>query len=301
MGPLFNFGGIIKTSNKMNKIKLLGSIIMLLLTYFPSLAQNDEIFEKTYQFKIGINIQPCQHNGQATGLPATSNKGDYFEVVGIVNDTTFIIQYTPWGINKNGSIRSWNEDDSTQNLKWIYSTALNQTLDIKDRYFLITKRQLDLYAKDIARTCSLVIGALSLPIKLRLSGDDGLDRRNKAFREIGSDFNVGATIGISLRKKTWESTSVNFTIGAGISSIKVDSTTSLGLLKTATDVTALSPTFNITLVHNDFNFSLSTGIDIVGGELATKWVYRNKPWIGIGLGYNLFKATDGKAAKQPGS
>ncbi len=279
----------------------MSSIIMLLLANFEMLAQNDEIFEKTYQFKIGINIQPCQYNGQASGSIATSNKGDYFEVVGIVNDTTFIIQYTPWGVNKNGSIRSWNEDDSTQNLKWIYSTPINQTLDIRDRYFLITKRQLDQYAKDIAKTCSMVIGVLSLPIKLRLSGDDGLDRRNKEFREIGSDFNVGATLGISLRSKKWESTSVNFTIGAGVSSIKVDSTTSLGLLKTTTDVTALSPTFNVILVHNDFNFSLSTGIDIVGGELATKWVYRNKPWIGIGLGYNLFKASDGKATKQPGS
>ena len=40
---------------------------------------------------------------------------------------------------------------------------------------------------------------------------------------------------------------------------------------------------------NGVQLSLLCGVDLPSGNIQKKWVYRNMPWLGLGVGVGLFK------------
>ena len=77
--------------------------------------------------------------------------------------------------------------------------------------------------------------------------------------------------------------------GIGFSSIKVTPQTTKNFIES--ESTQSSITFSGGAIFEIEKFQISTfiGIDTMSGEIGRNWVYRNRPWIGLGFGYEIFK------------
>lgn len=74
----------------------------------------------------------------------------------------------------------------------------------------------------------------------------------------------------------------------------MDSANTKGFQKIKTNASAISPTTGLVVHFKKSGLQLITtiGLDFIAGELGRKWVYRNQPWLGIGVGFSIFKFGD---------
>ncbi len=79
----------------------------------------------------------------------------------------------------------------------------------------------------------------------------------------------------------------------------VDSLTTKGNLTSSTSAASFSPHLGFIFDYQSFQFGLYTGMDFLDGEPNKLWVYRNKPWMGIGIGYSLFKTETKRTSNEP--
>jgi hypothetical protein len=142
------------------------------------------------------------------------------------------------------------------------------------------------------------IGALTIPFKYRYSFRRG---GTKVPDEFVPDFNVGIFISRTWGKQTffyWKNqedrsprTRCVNSLGAflGISTTKLDSAnTSLSkeYLKGEKTIAMFSPGFGYVHKIAGVGIGLLVGLDFPVGATGRKWNYRDKPWIGFGIGYN---------------
>jgi len=75
----------------------------------------------------------------------------------------------------------------------------------------------------------------------------------------------------------------------GFSSIKVTPQTTRDFIDSESTQSSIS--FSVGAIFEVQKFQISTflGIDTMSGEIGRNWIYRNRPWIGIGFGYEIFK------------
>jgi len=143
-----------------------------------------------------------------------------------------------------------------------------------------------------------VVSSFAIPIKYRFRGKEGLDE------DFTASFNVNLFLGyaigktyftqrnkIGVKSNTWK---VTFGGILGTSTIELDSNnTSLDLAPLTSDESFVkglaSLGFGATFSYNKINLGVFLGQDYAIGENADKWNYNKEPWLGIGLGYSLFK------------
>jgi len=143
-----------------------------------------------------------------------------------------------------------------------------------------------------------VVTSFAIPIKYRFKGKDGLDE------DFTSSFNINIFAGWAwgktsfFHKKKVGHTSNTWKFNIGI--IAGTSTVTLNSNNTSLDLEPLDPEKEIikglaslgsgaTYSFNKINFGLFLGNDYGVGRDANKWNYNKKPWLGVGLGYSLFK------------
>jgi len=153
-------------------------------------------------------------------------------------------------------------------------------------YFKLGTTEYLAFAEELKRRGSFVVGASTTLIKIRPgNGEDG---ENAIFSEFGNDFNIGVTAG--WRINDWKkNVSVSLVGGIGFSSIKVTPQTTRDFIDS--ESTQSSITFSGGAIFEIQKFQISTfiGIDTMSGEIGRNWIYRNRPWIGLGFGYEIFK------------
>lgn len=232
-----------------------------------------DIRENRHTFKYDIELNQCSFDGTA---PGTANKevmkkGWKFRVRNIVNND-YIIQVSEF---TDGTDKATN-----QNLKTFKDSNQN------DIYFKLSTAQYLAFAEELKRRGSFVVGASTTLIKIRPgNGEDG---ENAIFSEFGNDFNIGITAG--WRINDWKrNVSVSLVGGLGFSSIKVTPQTTRDFIDS--ESTQSSITFSGGAIFEIQKFQISTfiGIDTMSGEIGRNWIYRNRPWIGLGFGYEIFK------------
>ena len=136
-------------------------------------------------------------------------------------------------------------------------------------------------------------GTVILPLKLRF-GDTDSKGNNLRYFDFTSEVNVGLSVA---RRFTRGNTRIIDTYGflsLNLSSIPVDSANTHGFQKTKTNASAISPTIGMVINFKNSGLQLigTIGMDFMAGELGRKWTYRNQPWIGIGVGFSIFKFGD---------
>lgn len=138
-------------------------------------------------------------------------------------------------------------------------------------------------------------GALTIPLKIYL------DRKESSIPDGTNNIVVDANVSLFVgRQWGWHGfdskgevksrrfSSINFLLGAGRVTLGDGNTTSNPLdmdLSILTVNTGLAYSF----VFNKFNVFAAAGFDIPTTSEGRRWIFDKKPWLGIGLGYSVFK------------
>jgi hypothetical protein len=143
----------------------------------------------------------------------------------------------------------------------------------------------------------LSVGSMVLPVKIRPSV-----KREGTTRvpfDFSTDVTLGTTAGIRLRMSKYQRNYVNFLGGIGITTVLVDSTSTKGIIRESNSrAGAFTITIGALLEFDSFQFGVFTGLDYVGRSLSidgkSAWDYQGKPWLAIGLGYQILSRNDEK-------
>jgi hypothetical protein len=166
-----------------------------------------------------------------------------------------------------------------------------------DNYFKLTNAEFtEVTTKLDARW---TFGTVILPLKLRF-GDTDTKGNNLRYFDFTSEVNIGLSIAWRMTRANTRTIDTYFFGSLNLTSIPVDSANTHGFQKTKTNASAISPTFGTVINFKNSGLQLigTIGYDFMAGELGRKWTYRNQPWIGIGVGFSIFKFGDKGTVKE---
>lgn len=157
----------------------------------------------------------------------------------------------------------------------------------KEIYFFVPFDEFDQVCEKPSSNHSFTVGIPTIPAKLRF-GNGGNGDNPRYFRFDGN-VSLGLSGGYKYSFGEDGKYAINTMVGFTIASVTVDSLTTKGRVNTNTSAASFSPHFGFVFDFQSFQFGLYTGIDLLYGEPNKYWVYRNQPWLGIGIGYSLFQ------------
>jgi|CXWL01.1.fsa_nt_gi hypothetical protein len=254
--------------------KILLPFVFLLLTK-NIFGQPDRNVGKYFQFLENIQLQKCDAIGGVIAGTVVILRGIQFRI-----DATAGNDYVIHILRKGG--------DVTFNTKYFLSTfAVGITKPQPDIYFLLPASLFNSKCKLRLTKNSFTIGLVNLPIKMRFGGNEKENGNYSRNFLLTSDVSLGLSLGY---KRKWnDDWGINFLGGISLSSIEVDSSTTKGYAKSASNISSLTGHVGLLLENNNFQFGVFTGIDFLTGEVGRNWAYRKKPWLGIAIGFSLFK------------
>lgn len=176
--------------------------------------------------------------------------------------------------------------DSSNNTKYVRS-------DSKKLYFIISVSDFENVCAVAIPRHSFIVGIPTIPVKLRF-GNRGTGSNPRYFRFEGN-INLGLSVGYRRAFGSENQYAFNILFGFTTASVQVDSLTTKGKVNTITSAASLSPHLGILFDVQKFQFGIYSGFDFLYGEPNRHWIYRNQPWVGIGIGYSLLKAGESNA------
>lgn len=146
----------------------------------------------------------------------------------------------------------------------------------------------------------LSVGALAIPVKIRFGVNP--DSSQHVPMDFTTDFTLGSTAGIKFRISKYDKNYLNLLGGIGITSVIADSTSTRGVVKESNSkLSAFTMTTGILAEFNGFQVGGFVGWDFVGRSVSkfgnSAWDYQGKPWIAIGMGYQIISRNDEKNGK----
>ncbi len=186
------------------------------------------------------------------------SKGKYFEKIGELNDRVFV-RLLP------------NEGDSNPTQKTFSiskSTAEEIFEETKGRW---------------------TFGLLTLPIKVRFEGGS-TENKTKRYFNFEGGFNIGLSIAYRFNKNATPEIKTYGVFSVGTSQVKANAETTNDFISSEETYMAFSPTVGLVFeFKNDLQLIIITGIDYLSGKVSAEWLYRNKPFLGIGIGFSAFE------------
>lgn len=134
-------------------------------------------------------------------------------------------------------------------------------------------------------------GTVILPLKIRFGGGDSIAKTKRYF-DFTADVNLGLSLNYRFNRELAQIKKY-FIINLSTSSVKVNKDNTNGYVKTETNASAISPSVGFVFEFNNaIQLMTCIGVDFVAGKLGREWIYRDKPYLGIGIGFSLFKFND---------
>nr|WP_299382242.1 hypothetical protein [Allomuricauda sp.] len=150
-------------------------------------------------------------------------------------------------------------------------------------YFYLT---IDDFKKGVSKKKSAIdvqFGTATIPIKIRPGNDEGIPF------DFNGNFNAG--VGLSIKLNSFHG--INIYTGISITSVPVDEETSNGIVTSATNAGALTPTIGIIKEIGPVQVGGFIGFDYLSRELGQNWIYQGRRWFGVGVGVNIFDVSGG--------
>lgn len=159
------------------------------------------------------------------------------------------------------------KDSAKSNLSELYNNKI----------YVISRTDFDAFAIKYEPKERLSVGLLTLPFKARPQDDISFD----------TEFNLSSTLNV--RFFDIAGSSFNYQVGAGIGSVGLNTSNSLGLSDDeAQDVATLTLLNGIMIQYNKVQVGLYSGVDFINNQKNYQWESNGNLWLGFGIGYNLF-------------
>ena len=181
------------------------------------------------------------------------------------------------------SVLKLDKDYGSLRFNGLVATDNNDKFDLTETYYILpTKTLLNNSIEFEDKSNAWNIGLLVMPIKIR-----------PFATESGQfDFSDGVSVGTTLSWTLHHNFKTDFThnllLYVGISSYTADES-KIKEHREDYKIATFSPAIGWMWEKNGVQLSLLTGIDFPSGNLQKNWVYRNRPWVGMGIGVGLFK------------
>jgi hypothetical protein len=135
----------------------------------------------------------------------------------------------------------------------------------------------DLFSAKQTITFSAIGGAFTFPFKYR--PQNGV---------LEPSLSLSGVAGIQCSLDKNNDASLSFLLGFGPSSINVNNTNSADTNTANSTHSAATLSFTILGQWNNVQLAISTGIDNNLNNSTDKWIYQSKPWLSLGIGFNIF-------------
>jgi hypothetical protein len=264
-----------RLTKSINMKKILYFLFLINLSTVVSYGQSD-IREVLSTFKFDISLDECDFDGTKKN-PLNSQvmeKGWKFSIRNVVNDgSDYVIQVSKF------------TDDSPKSIA--QNKLTYQKTNLENIYFKISSANYSAFAEEVKRRGSFVVGASTTLIKIRPgNGKSKVDE--VIYSEFGNDFNIGVTAGWRLSNYE-DNVSASLVGGIAFSSIKFTPQTTRGFVTSESTQSSITYSIGVIFEVDKFQISSFFGIDTVSGEMGKNWIYRDRPWIGLGFGFEIFK------------
>jgi hypothetical protein len=158
--------------------------------------------------------------------------------------------------------------------------------------FFISNDDLKAYAtSDFRRPKGIAkLDAFILPFKMRFK-----NKQPGGVSELTQSINVGPAVSLNRNYGgAFGRNSFAVILALNATNISVDEKTVPGVVSGKTTLLGLSPSIGINWQHDSITFGVFTGVDVLFGDAAAKWAYRNSPWLGISFGTSITDLTTPK-------
>lgn len=262
-------------------MKKLSAFILLVFIYCHVAAQVTASTQR-HRFRQAVVLTETDATGVAVAPAHTESipLNALFYVAAVTGGGDYVIHIPRWKVRG---------DAAQQAALVTRNTNLSEDASGNLRYFLLTPANYTLWAEKVEPRGKFVVYTSTNLIKLR-PGKKELTNGYPTYFEFKSDFNLGLMAGGRFSGKTRKNLAFNVLAGIGLSSVSVDSLSTKGAVTTAGNQAALSPSLAFVGEIDRFQVGLSVGVDIMAGAVGRDWIYRGRPWIGIGLGFSLFQS-----------
>jgi len=246
---------------------------------------------KTFIFDANEQIFECNAVGVADASKNTQivNRGSRFVVVHINEQTgDLTIQFLVWKLPSKSdtaeylkavhNVKTFNINVETEQLESFVKSEKNIP-DKSIRYFLLSHDKMNASVSEYVRgkDWSANFGTFTTPFKFRPT--------KSAW---SNSFSLGASVFI--QHTVTANFSWGFVFGFSVSSVTLDSASTSNKVKTSTDRPSYTPSLGVLAIYKTINITIGTGADYINRPSAVEqsWIYHGKPWIGLGIGVNLF-------------
>lgn len=264
--------------------------ILLSCVYVNAEPPAQDMRDGRHIFNYSVSLPFCDFNG----VPDTSGDGALiqpdivFVVRFIIPNGNYVIQLVKFkgsgtnNITSESIARKPSDDELNRNF---YNDGQDNV------YMLLTQQQYNQNAQRLAKKGSFNVGGRTNLIKWR-PGKKKMKDGYRIYSEIDNDINIGVTAGWKIAPNRRKDQSHSFMFGVSGSSIKATAYTTKDFVTAETAVTCVTFSLGYIFELNKFQFSLFTGIDAMPGEIGNNWIYKNRPWVCFGFGYEIFRDND---------
>ncbi len=132
-------------------------------------------------------------------------------------------------------------------------------------------------------------GMITLPMKIRFGGGSEGEKTKRYF-DLEAGFNLGFALSYKLSSDFRSETQSHWVLSIGTSQIKLTPESTNGKIENDLSAVAFSPSTGLIFqFNNKLQFITIIGWDFVPGKIGTEWVYKDKPFFGLGLGFSVFE------------
>jgi hypothetical protein len=132
-------------------------------------------------------------------------------------------------------------------------------------------------------------GMVTLPMKIRFGGGSE-DKNTRRYFDLEAGFNLGLALSYKLSNDYRSETQTHWLLTIGTSQVKLTPESTNGKINNDLSVTAFSPTTGFVFhFNNKLQFITIIGWDFIPGKIGTEWLYKDKPFFGLGIGFKAFE------------
>lgn len=259
-------------------------------------------FAQTYMLTKSVLAKRVDINGDSLIPTQKPERLEERWLLNVVTETKdfkvfYIVKFKEKKGNTSDSLDTVELNKRVSQYSYLMEERGNFTTKKQANYFKLTNAEFtDVTVKIDARW---TFGTVILPLKLRF-GDTDSKGNNLRYFDFTSEVNVGLSLAWRMTRGNTRTIDTYFFGSLNLSSIPVDSANTQGFQKTKTNASAISPAAGMVINFKNSGLQLITtiGVDFMAGELGRKWTYRNQPWIGIGVGFSIFKLGEKVTVKE---